>query len=328
METMTKRRCFFLLSGIFLVVAVICITVRPVRHALFPWTVNRILEVTILTYPPWGFSMTGVEPGTQVVVEADHGRRLQADLFRTSGPLKGRILFVHGSIPKGRKFSPYRFIAGELSKLGFDVLLPDIGGYGDSPLEPGSVPTFGADVAASARALDGLTENLDSRDCIVIGHSLGASMALEAVVHHGLKPWKVVLWDPPLTGEIEKTDAGALKALNRFRSEIRVVGGGKLLVEDGALMKYFKSLEPLALLRSIPEPKTRILAAIGSLIGHHGPLMEEAGIRAEWLSVLDLTGVDHFLNMVSLGSEDSWLLYRPGNMKLFLDSVIPWMEKP
>ena len=323
---MTWRRRILYGVGILLGILGICVLARPVRTALFPWTVNRVLETSLLTYPPWGFSLTEVEPGEQVEVAADLGRRLPADFFRASDSVRGRILFVHGSIPKGRRFSPYRFLAARIAEAGYHVLLPDIGGFGESLIAAEALPTFGADVAAAARALDDLVKEDDTRGPIVIAHSLGASMALAAVVRHGLKPWKMVIWDPPISGEIFTAIEGASSALDRFRSEIQVVGGGILSVDDDNLMKYFRSLEPLELLRSMKDPRPATLAAIGSLIEDHRPLLEATGIHVDWLTVLDLSGIDHFLDMVSLGGSDRTLLYRPGTPRLFVDSVVEWLE--
>ncbi len=324
---MTWRRRFFYGAGILVGILVICVLVRPVRHALFPWTVNRALETSLLRYPPWRFSLTEVEPGEQVVVEADRGRRLPADLFRASGSARGRILFVHGSIPKGRRFSPYRFLAARMAEAGYHVLLPDIGGFGESRIEADTLPTFGADVAAAARALDGLVEGVDSRGPIVLAHSLGASMALAAVVRHGLKPWKMVIWDPPISEGTFSAAEGAPSPLDRFRSELQVEGGGLLSVGDDVLGNYFRSLEPLELLRSMEEPRPETLVVIGDLIEDHGPLLEATGIHVEWLTVLDFSGIDHFLDMVSLGWSDRTLLYRPGTPKIFIDSVVEWMQR-
>jgi len=334
MLKITRRRVLCSLLGLFAAGAIV-VGVPSIRHALMPWTASRVLEVTILTYPPWGFSVTTVEAGSPVQVEAGSGRTLAADYFPAAlsdgGPKesKGRILFVHGSIPKGRRFSPYRFLSRKLSGLGYHVLLPDIGGYGESRLPAGVMPTFGADVKAAADALDRLAGSAGAEGLVVIAHSLGSSMALEAVVHHGLRPAKLVLWDPPLAGKIQRSSPEAARSgLRRFRSEIQVQGGGTLSVDDEPLLAYLDSLDPQDLLQTMPEPRPRTLAALGSLVDDHSTLLKAIGLHSRWLTIVDLTGVDHFLNMVSVGNGDRWLVYRPGNAVLFLDTVGRWLEKP
>jgi len=334
MLKITRRRILCSLLAV-MAVGVIAIAIPSIRYALLPWTACRVLEVTILTYPPWGFSVTRVEAGSPVQVETGSGRRLAADYFPParpddgSGPARGRILFVHGSIPKGRRFSPYRFLSRKLAEQGYHVLLPDIGGYGESPLPPGVMPTFGADVKAAAGALDRLAGSSEPGSIVVIAHSLGSSMALEAVVRHGLRPARLVLWDPPLTGKIDRgSPEEARGGLRRFRSEIQVQGGGTLSVDDKVLLDYLDGLDPQDLLKIMPEPRPKTLAALGSLVGDHSNLLKAIGIQSRWLTIVDLTGVDHFLNMVSVGGEDRWLIYRPGNAALFLDTIERWLEKP
>ncbi|MBN2489584.1 MAG: alpha/beta fold hydrolase [Planctomycetes bacterium] len=324
---MTGRR--FLLAVLLLAVAAaLCVAVAPLRDAVFPWTVSRVLETTLLTWPPWGFRVTRVAHAAPVDVPVRPGRALKAELFRAAGPCRGRMLFVHGSIPKGRAFSPYRFLARELAGAGYDVLLPDIGGYGESRLKPDQVPEFGRDVAAAARFLTALDGAAAGDGLLVLAHSLGASMALRAVVHHGLRPARLVLWDPPISGELGDAETRAAPAVGRFRSELQVEGGGRLAVDDAVLVRYCAGLDPIDLLRALPAPpQIPTLVALGSLIGSHGPLVQALGLDTGWMTILDMTGVDHFLNMVSLGKEGDWLLYRPGNCGLLLDSLHQWLKR-
>lgn len=320
---MTWRRKILLTALLAFAGFLLCAAIRPLRYAVFPWTAARVLEITILEYPPWDFRLVRVEPGEQVVVPVSAGRSLPADFFRAAGEARGRILLVHGSIPKGRRFSPYRFIARAFAEDGYDVLLPDIGGYGEARIAPDALPRFGTDVAAAARALDGLSRA--GSGPVVIGHSLGCCMVLRAVLHHGLAAERLVLWDPPLGGELERTHAAGPGTIRRFRGELQVEGGGGSRAADAAVAACLADLEPLALLGALPEPRVPTLVALGSLIGDHRPLLDTVGLASRSTTVLDMTGVDHFLDMVSLGADGGWLLYRPGNCRLFTASVVKWV---
>lgn len=321
---MTWRRKLLLTCALALAAFILCAAIRPLRYKVFPWTVARVLETTLLDYPPWDVRFVRVEPGEQVEVPAPDGRRLPADFFRAVGEARGRILLVHGSIPKGRRFSPYPFIARAFAEQGYDVLLPDIGGYGEARIAPDAVPRFGADVAAAARALQDLSRA--GAGPVVIGHSLGGSMALQAVVHHGLVPARLVLWDPPLSGELSPEAATDPGTIRRLRSELQVEGGGASQASAAALGTCLARLEPLALLAALPEPRVPTLAALGSLVRDHEPLLDTVGRASRWITVLDMSGVDHFLDMVSLGADGGWLLYRPGNCRLFTGSVVKWLR--
>ena len=74
------------------------------------------------------------------------------------------------------------------------------------------------------------------------------------------------------------------------------------------------------------EPRPPTMAAMGSLIKDHGPVLEATGGHVDWLTVLDLSGIDHFLDMVSLGWPDRMLLYRPETPRIFIDTVVEWLD--
>jgi len=46
----------------------------------------------------------------------------------------------------------------------------------------------------------------------------------------------------------------------------------------------------------------------------------------DWLTVLDLSGIDHFLDMASMGWSDRTLLYRPETPRIFIDTVVEWLD--
>lgn len=320
---MTRRRIFSLvvLAGAIPIVALL--SFKGLRERVLPWTVNRALEATILRWPPWAFSIETVEPGTRVDLAVAGERTLPAERFGIGGT-RGRILLVHGSIPKGRRFSPYRHLARTIAGRGFEVLLPDIGGYGEAKLAKGAIPTFGRDVRAATVAFRRLAGKDDDQDLVILGHSLGACMALEAIADHGVRPRGLVVWDPPVDVTETLDSSGRERFLRRMRSELQAEGGAPTDAIDDALDAYFRSIDVFKLLDRLPAPQPRTLCALGALIPDHTPFVTRGQAWYAWFTILDLTDVDHFLNMVSIG--DNTMVHRPGNEKLFLDALSRWLE--
>ena len=80
-------------------------------------------------------------------------------------------------------------------------------------------------MAAAARTLDRVSGDADPRGLVVLAHSLGASMALDAVVRRGLRPGRLVLWDPPLSGGICHAAGPGRRGVRRFRGGLQAEGG-------------------------------------------------------------------------------------------------------
>lgn len=69
-----------------------------------------------------------------------------------------------------------------LRDLGLDVLAPDMPGHGQSAFTPLD------DVQGYARLLSiALIQQAPNRDCLLIGHSMGAMIALELAQHHAIQ---------------------------------------------------------------------------------------------------------------------------------------------
>jgi pimeloyl-ACP methyl ester carboxylesterase len=109
---------------------------------------------------------------------------------RTWGARPPAMLLVHGFSHGG---FVWRTLADALSDAmpGLGMAAVDLRGHGDSDRDPRGrydIDTHVADVAAVARALD-------VQDCVLVGHSLGASVAILAAERLPRRPQAVILVD-------------------------------------------------------------------------------------------------------------------------------------
>lgn len=303
-----------------LVVAVLSVAIAPVRTRVLPWTLNRLVEQTLLEWPPWGARVVTPPAGEALTVPAGDGRSLPAERHRaTSGASRGRVVLVHGSIAKGRRFGPYRHLATAFAARGFDVIVPDIGGYGEAPIAPDAVPTFGADVAAVVRAV------ADEGDApiAIVGHSLGAAMALDAVVTHGVRPDALVLWDPPLDIPTELEAANRARFLARRRAELNTTDGPSR-APDEPLAACFAALAPQTALERLPRDVPTLIT-LGSLIGDsHASIVAVTGTAPPRATILHVPLIEHFLSMTEFAGR---VVYRPEAFDSFVASVDRWLAR-
>jgi len=78
----------------------------------------------------------------------------------------------------------------------FDTYVLDVRGRGLS--EASDALDYGLDAMAADVAA--FVEALGLADCAIVGHSMGARIALRAVSRHGATPARLVLVDPPVSG--------------------------------------------------------------------------------------------------------------------------------
>jgi len=124
---------------------------------------------------PWKRPLTRA-PGRPVesVAFTSGTARLEGWLFRAEGPRRGLVVFLHG-IADNRQSG--LGVARRLVPAGFDVLLVDGRAHGRST---GAACTYGyRERDDVSRALDAI----DARRAILIGHSLGAAIALQAAAN-------------------------------------------------------------------------------------------------------------------------------------------------
>jgi len=109
---------------------------------------------------------TALEPApyTDRYVEVG-GLKLHVQDYGTAG--KPQMLCVHGSAAHAHWFD---FVASGL-KGDYHVLAPDLAGHGDSEWDSSEDPEYNYDRYAAD--LHELTEKLDLRDFILVGHSMG-----------------------------------------------------------------------------------------------------------------------------------------------------------
>jgi N-formylmaleamate deformylase len=85
---------------------------------------------------------------------------------------------------------------GERFGRGFDTYVVDVRGRGLS--QSGDDLDYGLDAMAADAAA--LAAALGLRDYALVGHSMGARIALRAAARHGANPSRVVMVDPPVSG--------------------------------------------------------------------------------------------------------------------------------
>lgn len=111
---------------------------------------------------------------------------LRWHLQRWAGPGDGAptALLLHGT---GAASHSWRHLAPLLATQ-FEVLAPDLPGHGFTR----TPARHSLALPAVARAVGALLQALGSRPSLVVGHSAGAAVALQLVLHEGLRPDRVV----------------------------------------------------------------------------------------------------------------------------------------
>jgi fermentation-respiration switch protein FrsA (DUF1100 family) len=112
----------------------------------------------------------------QVEFAAADGVRLHGWFLPAQAPRRGSILFLHGN---AQNISTHIASVAWLPADGFDVLLFDYRGYGESEGSP-SLPGLHLDFEAALEALLARPE-IDPDRVVVFGQSLGASLAITAL---------------------------------------------------------------------------------------------------------------------------------------------------
>jgi N-formylmaleamate deformylase len=133
--------------------------------------------------------------------------------YRTGDGTKPAILMLHGYTDNGLCWTD---LAHELEK-DYDVIMMDYRGHGFSDAPQGEYKT--EDYTADAV---GLIEELKLKKPIVIGHSMGGSIAAVMAVERPDIPQKIVLIDPPgVVKPLFENDAKKKEALQWFKKDIK-----------------------------------------------------------------------------------------------------------
>jgi (E)-2-((N-methylformamido)methylene)succinate hydrolase len=141
------------------------------------------------------------------------GRRLHLRRARADWP---PLLLLHGL---GASGVVWQALARRLVTR-WTLLAPDLPGHGESdpasrPASPAEPEASGYAPAALAGAMAGLLDYLGVRRAPVVGHSLGALVALALAVHHPDRVTGTVLLDPPLDPQRRNPDVAEVYRLRR-----------------------------------------------------------------------------------------------------------------
>src|SRR5215213_9934913 len=131
--------------------------------------------------PSWGAAamlhpgrrVTSVRPGLpfeDVKLQGD-GVQLRGWRFRTRLPRRGLVVYLHGV---GDNRGSSAWLARHLTERGFDVLAYDSRAHGESG---GEACSYGFH---EKRDLGRVIDRLDAAPVILLGHSMGAAVALQA----------------------------------------------------------------------------------------------------------------------------------------------------
>lgn len=108
--------------------------------------------------------------------------RLETHVLEAGERGRPVVILLHGNISTGAFFDVF---GAKLAER-FHVLAPDLRGFGDTEAKPidatRGVRDFSDDVAALLAA-----EDIDPRDAVVVGWSVGGSVAMQLAIDHGAK---------------------------------------------------------------------------------------------------------------------------------------------
>jgi pimeloyl-ACP methyl ester carboxylesterase len=166
-------------------------------------------------------------------------------------PLRGALVLVHGNRAAGGGRAVYRVLSRALARAGWDVWAMDLRGYGASDPAPGG-PLRAEDLLGDVRRVtQRLAEAYPERPLGVVGHSIGAIVALQL----DLDPrWRIVALEPGV-GLHERVVRDGAPDLASFTEKLRRnVRGG--VVDRSVVRVLYGHLDPE---RSRPSPGVRIV---------------------------------------------------------------------
>lgn len=154
-----------------------------------------------------------------------------------------RALLLHGIVSSGMGW--WR-VASALSELGYEVWAPDLRGHGASAAAPDmSVVAMAADVLALGDSWD-----------VVLGHSLGATVALPILLEHPAWANRVILEDPALV--FDEADPVVFWLLEPFakpatREQVAADGVGWAAFDVDVKVDALREANPLTIRRTIEQ---------------------------------------------------------------------------
>lgn len=113
----------------------------------------------------------------QYITDPNGKLRLVGSVAKPKMAKKSNILILHGSLKFGRKLPLYRMLIGRLARSGYEVASFDFRGYGESD-DPHVMAINEFDLR---KDISLITKKLEWKEFHLLGHSLGASIAMNAV---------------------------------------------------------------------------------------------------------------------------------------------------
>lgn len=125
-------------------------------------------------------------------VELAQERRIHYTDHPAMGPLRGTLVFIHGSGPGASGWSNFKHNVDGFQAAGFRCVVYDQWGYGktDKPTDVDYTLDF------FVWGLIGLMDELAIDDAILVGNSLGGAVALGAALAHPTRVSSLVLMAP------------------------------------------------------------------------------------------------------------------------------------
>jgi pimeloyl-ACP methyl ester carboxylesterase len=183
--------------------------------------------MTEVKYPP--------APYTDHYVDVGSGStfKLHYQDFGTKG--KPPMLCIHGSAAHGHWFD---FVAAGFTK-DYHVIAPDMRGHGDSDWDRSPTPEYNYDrYAADVHAL---TEKLDLRDFILVGHSMGGLLSIVYAATYPGRAKAFIMIDSSVNLSAERVasmnsvgnrEGNSYATLEEFAAKFKVRPGGSGATPD------------------------------------------------------------------------------------------------
>lgn len=125
----------------------------------------------------------GAVPASEIEVRLDRGLTLQGRVWEAERP-RGLVSVVHGL---GEHSGRYAALASDLVSARFTVVSLDLPGHGQSPGSRGDIPSWTAVrdqvIPAMFTTLASLPGQPAELPRILLGHSMGAALALDFAIH-------------------------------------------------------------------------------------------------------------------------------------------------
>lgn len=275
-------------------------------------------------------------PDAESSITTPRGLPLPVSIYGSAeGEARGAVVLVHGNTPAGRTLPLYRVLAQKLSDHGFAVVVPDLGGFGDSgnpfALEENRGYRFAADLRAVAAFVRdemlGPSNRKPSR-LMLIGHSMGATPALRVGLTEPGVRGVVAIGPPRRVRERMASAEDRSYFWNRAkRTHSEVYGSGYpawFTREDWLPVKMREALETVSPLLK-EEGHDPVLFLDGGLVSDEDLKYLERFVAGLTPPVAHHTvsGSNHYVNV---GNFEDLMLYDAGAVGETVDMILRWFD--